>query len=180
MQGQRITPGEALNHTFVHLTHLINFGHCNNVRESLQMMEVCRRNGGSAMNGVSYYQPAQPSPSLMGYFGPSTSGSSSFMMESLLSNQVHVRDGYSGCNNGVVPAYRQLPQDNHGVNGTASTFTIDSLLNKQVRVEDRRSRRDSLAVAGYRIPGPSSVANFQPRITGKTTVFTIDSILSRK
>ncbi|UYV68847.1 HIPK1 [Cordylochernes scorpioides] len=43
-QDRRITPGEALNHNFVSLNHLLDYGHCNNVKASVQMMEVCRRN----------------------------------------------------------------------------------------------------------------------------------------
>ncbi|XP_054261032.1 homeodomain-interacting protein kinase 2 isoform X2 [Macrosteles quadrilineatus] len=40
---RRITPGEALNHAFVTLAHLVDYAHCNNVKASVQMMEVCRR-----------------------------------------------------------------------------------------------------------------------------------------
>ncbi|XP_067121428.1 homeodomain-interacting protein kinase 2 isoform X4 [Centruroides vittatus] len=42
-QERRITPGEALNHNFVTLSHLVEYAHCNNVKASVQMMEVCRR-----------------------------------------------------------------------------------------------------------------------------------------
>ncbi|KAH9643795.1 hypothetical protein HF086_002293 [Spodoptera exigua] len=45
-QERRITPGEALNHAFVTLAHLVDYAHCNNVKASVQMMEVCRRSGG--------------------------------------------------------------------------------------------------------------------------------------
>ncbi|XP_054712289.1 homeodomain-interacting protein kinase 2-like [Uloborus diversus] len=43
-QDRRITPGEALNHTFVTLAHLVDYSHCSNVKSSNQMMEVCRKN----------------------------------------------------------------------------------------------------------------------------------------
>ncbi|GFQ89376.1 homeodomain-interacting protein kinase 2 [Trichonephila clavata] len=43
-QDRRITPGEALNHSFVTLNHLIDYAHCSNVKSSGQMMEVCRKN----------------------------------------------------------------------------------------------------------------------------------------
>lgn len=43
LQERRITPGEALNHAFVTLAHLVDYAHCNNVKASVQMMEVCRR-----------------------------------------------------------------------------------------------------------------------------------------
>lgn len=39
-QERRITPGEALNHAFVTLAHLVDYAHCNNVKASVQMMEV--------------------------------------------------------------------------------------------------------------------------------------------
>lgn len=42
-QERRITPGEALNHNFVTLNHLMNYAHCSTVKSSFQMMEVCRR-----------------------------------------------------------------------------------------------------------------------------------------
>ena len=42
-QERRITPAEALNHAFATLTHLVDYAHCNNVKASVQMMEVCRR-----------------------------------------------------------------------------------------------------------------------------------------
>ena len=42
-QERRIRPGEALNHSFVTLNHLVDYAHCSNVKASVQMMEVCRR-----------------------------------------------------------------------------------------------------------------------------------------
>lgn len=39
-QERRTTPGEALNHPFVRLAHLVDYAHCNNVKASVQMMEV--------------------------------------------------------------------------------------------------------------------------------------------
>lgn len=42
-QERRITPGEALNHSFVVLNHFVDYGHCSNVLASVKMMEVCRR-----------------------------------------------------------------------------------------------------------------------------------------
>ena len=35
-QERRITPTEALQHNFVTLHHLIDYGHCNNVKSSMQ------------------------------------------------------------------------------------------------------------------------------------------------
>ncbi|KAL5292616.1 HIPK1 family protein [Megaselia abdita] len=42
-QERRITPAEALSHSFTTLNHLVDYAHCNNVKASVQMMEVCRR-----------------------------------------------------------------------------------------------------------------------------------------
>lgn len=41
-QDRRITPGEALNHNFVALFHLHEYAHCQNVKASVQMMQVVR------------------------------------------------------------------------------------------------------------------------------------------
>ncbi|KAG8267712.1 lens induction in camera-type eye [Homalodisca vitripennis] len=54
-QERRITPGEALNHAFVTLAHLVDYAHCNNVKASVQMMEVCRRH-----NATTAPPPAPP------------------------------------------------------------------------------------------------------------------------
>ncbi|CAK8680384.1 unnamed protein product [Clavelina lepadiformis] len=39
----RITPGEALNHQFVTMTHLIDYAHTTLVKSAVQKMEVCRK-----------------------------------------------------------------------------------------------------------------------------------------
>lgn len=60
-QERRITPGEALNHPFVTLAHLVDYAHCNNVKASVQMMEVCRRSGSTEyVSGV--VPPTAPPP----------------------------------------------------------------------------------------------------------------------
>lgn len=46
-QERRIPPGEALNHNFVTMNHLVHdFGHCSNVKSSHQMMQVADRRRG--------------------------------------------------------------------------------------------------------------------------------------
>jgi homeodomain interacting protein kinase len=46
-QERRISPGEALNHNFVTMNHLVHdFGHCSNVKSSHQMMQVADRRRG--------------------------------------------------------------------------------------------------------------------------------------
>ncbi|XP_035212726.1 homeodomain-interacting protein kinase 2-like isoform X2 [Stegodyphus dumicola] len=63
-QDRRISPLEALNHHFVTLNHLVEYAHCNNVKASVQMMEVCRRNrqnydhGGSQLPIVTSFTPS--------------------------------------------------------------------------------------------------------------------------
>lgn len=49
-QDKRISPGEALNHNFITLNHLIDYGHCSNVKQSVQTMEVCKRSRYSNRN----------------------------------------------------------------------------------------------------------------------------------
>ncbi|RWS29518.1 homeodomain-interacting protein kinase 2-like protein, partial [Leptotrombidium deliense] len=54
-QDRRVTPGEALNHNFVTLNHLVEYAHCSNVKNSVQMMEVCRRSGSSSVGSNSTF-----------------------------------------------------------------------------------------------------------------------------
>jgi len=42
-QHKRITPNQALLHPFITLEHLVDFTNCNNVRQSVQLMEVCNK-----------------------------------------------------------------------------------------------------------------------------------------
>ena len=42
-QEKRISPGEALNHNFITLNHLLDYAHCQHVKQTVQMMEVCKR-----------------------------------------------------------------------------------------------------------------------------------------
>ncbi|CAG9762494.1 unnamed protein product [Ceutorhynchus assimilis] len=91
---RRTTPGEALNHPFVRLAHLIDYAHCNNVKASVQMMEVCRRNDYSTSSTAAHHQPAQQAPSLVANFVPSSNGNVTFTINNQLTNQVQrlVRD----------------------------------------------------------------------------------------
>lgn len=89
MQERRITPGEALNHLFVSLNHLVEYAHCNNVKASVQMMEVCRRNGfTSVTNGTSHANGAGQAQTVVANFVPSTNGNVTLTFNSQLTNQV--------------------------------------------------------------------------------------------
>lgn len=99
-QERRTTPGEALNHPFVTLAHLVDYAHCNNVKASVQMMEVCRRSdyGPSVHHpGPTAAQPPAPPPALVANF-PTTNGNVTFTINNQLTNQVQrlvrERSGY--------------------------------------------------------------------------------------
>lgn len=88
LQERRITPGEALNHAFVTLAHLVDYAHCNNVKASVQMMEVCRRNGYNNSGSSSHHQAAQQAPPLVANFVPSSNGNVTLTFNNQLTNQV--------------------------------------------------------------------------------------------
>ncbi|XP_046424227.1 homeodomain-interacting protein kinase 2 isoform X3 [Neodiprion fabricii] len=90
---RRITPGEALNHAFVTLAHLVDYAHCNNVKASVQMMEVCRRAGDFTASPAHHQAPPAPQPapptSLVANFVPTTNGSAvTLTFNNQLTNQV--------------------------------------------------------------------------------------------
>ncbi|XP_050297644.1 homeodomain-interacting protein kinase 2 isoform X4 [Anthonomus grandis grandis] len=91
---RRTTPGEALNHPFVRLAHLIDYAHCNNVKASVQMMEVCRRNDYTTSSTATHHQTSQQAPSLVANFVPNSNGNVTFTINNQLTNQVQrlVRD----------------------------------------------------------------------------------------
>ncbi|XP_066998883.2 homeodomain-interacting protein kinase 2 [Anabrus simplex] len=100
-QERRITPGEALNHAFVTLAHLVDYAHCNNVKASVQMMEVCRRNGYNNSSSNSHHQSTQQAPPLVANFVPSSNGNVTLTFNNQLTNQVQrlVRERTSGYDN---------------------------------------------------------------------------------
>ena len=75
-QERRITPGEALQHQFVTLSHLVDYAHCTNVKASVQMMEVCRRSHYQPPNPLqqNHSSPASAAGSLVANFVPGTNG----------------------------------------------------------------------------------------------------------
>ncbi|XP_064634600.1 homeodomain-interacting protein kinase 2-like isoform X2 [Lineus longissimus] len=68
-QERRITPGEALNHPFIVMAHLVDYAHTNLVKQSVQNMEICRR---GKSNG---YDLNQNPSNLMAPFMPSSTTS---------------------------------------------------------------------------------------------------------
>ncbi|XP_063697379.1 homeodomain-interacting protein kinase 2 [Culicoides brevitarsis] len=91
-QERRITPGEALNHPFTTLAHLVDYAHCNNVKASVQMMEVCRRDS-SMMHSV---QPT--TATLVTNFVPNAAENMTFTINNQLQSQVQrlVRERAAG------------------------------------------------------------------------------------
>lgn len=91
-QERRITPGEALNHPFTTLAHLVDYAHCNNVKASVQMMEVCRRDS-SMMHTV---QPT--TATLVTNFVPNAAENMTFTINNQLQSQVQrlVRERAAG------------------------------------------------------------------------------------
>lgn len=90
-----------MNHPFVTLAHLVDYAHCNNVKASVQMMEVCRRNDYSNTGSNSHHQSAQQAPPLVANFVPSSNGNVTFTINNQLTNQVQrlVRERASGYDN---------------------------------------------------------------------------------
>ncbi|CAG9800548.1 unnamed protein product [Chironomus riparius] len=86
-QERRIQPAQALRHPFTTLSHLVDYAHCNNVKASVQMMEVCRRD--TVMHSVP-----QSTTTLVTNFGPNTTENMTFTINNQLTNQVQrlVRD----------------------------------------------------------------------------------------
>ncbi|KAI4495963.1 hypothetical protein M0802_008178 [Mischocyttarus mexicanus] len=90
---RRITPGEALNHAFVTLAHLVDYAHYNSVKASVQMMEVCRRAGDFTASPAHHTAPSAPQApqpaSLVANFVPTTNGSAvTLTFNNQLTNQV--------------------------------------------------------------------------------------------
>ncbi|XP_067643665.1 homeodomain-interacting protein kinase 2 isoform X2 [Eurosta solidaginis] len=78
-QERRLTPAEALNHSFVRLTHLVDYVYCNNVKASVQMMEVCRRGD---------FHTVQPASTLVTNFVPNATENMTFTINNQLTSQV--------------------------------------------------------------------------------------------
>jgi homeodomain interacting protein kinase len=80
-QERRIQPAQALRHPFTTLSHLVDYAHCNNVKASVQMMEVCRR------DPVVHSVP-QATATLVTNFGPNTADNMTFTINNQLTSQV--------------------------------------------------------------------------------------------
>ncbi|KAJ8678158.1 hypothetical protein QAD02_013945, partial [Eretmocerus hayati] len=123
-QERRITPGEALNHAFVILAHLVDYAHCNNVKASVQMMEVCRRANDFSLNPSHLQAPpisqSTAPASLVANFVPTTNGSSVTLT---FNNQVQrlVREHRT-----AQPSYDNLYQIYNNNTRRPSQFTTSS------------------------------------------------------
>ncbi|XP_065343539.1 homeodomain-interacting protein kinase 2 isoform X2 [Cloeon dipterum] len=90
-QERRTTPGEALNHHFVTLAHLVDYAHCNNVKAGVHMMGVCRTN---SFSSTTSHQSSQ-APPLVANFVPNSSGNVTLTFNNQLSNQYQLYNGRS-------------------------------------------------------------------------------------
>ncbi|XP_047498182.1 homeodomain-interacting protein kinase 2-like isoform X3 [Penaeus chinensis] len=100
-QERRITPGEALQHSFVTLQHLLDYPHCSNVKASMQMMEVCRRPAPPYATAAAVSQAQALPPSLMPNYVHSTNGSVTLTFNNQITNQVRNEYGlYQGSRSG--------------------------------------------------------------------------------
>uniref|UniRef100_T1GBB8 Protein kinase domain-containing protein n=1 Tax=Megaselia scalaris TaxID=36166 RepID=T1GBB8_MEGSC len=78
-QERRITPAEALNHSFTTLNHLVDYAHCNNVKASVQMMEVCRRGD---------YHSVQPTTLVSNFVPTNSTDNMTFTINNPITSQV--------------------------------------------------------------------------------------------
>ncbi|XP_076472026.1 uncharacterized protein LOC143301539 isoform X2 [Babylonia areolata] len=67
-QGARITPAEALGHSFINLAHLADYAHLNITKQSVAAMDICRR----SQPGI--YDISRNSANVMHNVVPPTSG----------------------------------------------------------------------------------------------------------
>lgn len=105
-QERRIQPAQALRHQFTTLSHLVDYAHCNNVKASVQMMEVCRR------DPVVHTVP-QATATLVTNFGPSTSDNMTFTINNQLTSQVQrlVRERNPTTYDNVYQFYGNVPRN---------------------------------------------------------------------
>lgn len=105
-QERRIQPAQALRHQFTTLSHLVDYAHCNNVKASVQMMEVCRR------DPVVHTVP-QATATLVTNFGPNTADNMTFTINNQLTNQVQrlVRERNPTTYDNVYQFYGNVPRN---------------------------------------------------------------------
>jgi homeodomain interacting protein kinase len=88
----------------------VDYAHCNNVKASVQMMEVCRRNDYNSTASGSHHQPTQQAASLVN-FVPGSNGNVTFTINNQLTNQV-----------------QRLVRDRSGYDNLVSTFEKISIV----------------------------------------------------
>lgn len=128
-QERRITPGEALNHPFVNLNHLLDYAHCNNVKASMNMMEACKRTRHVYDN---LNQNSTQTATLMANFVPSSNGNVTLTFNNQLNtiqNQYQLQpSGFYQPSHQMAPPQRVTLQQQQQprVNGVSATVAASN------------------------------------------------------
>ena len=94
-QERRITPSEALNHPFVTMSHMADYAHCSNVKNSARMMEICKRPHQSNNNANNANNNANVQTQLMANIVPRSNGNVTLTFNNQLSRGLPVREARS-------------------------------------------------------------------------------------
>lgn len=156
-QERRITPGEALNHSFVSLNHLVEYAHTSLVKQSVQTMEVCRRRTHST-NGTTYDHNGNHQMTIMNNFN--SSGNVALAFNNQLNNLPN--PGYQ-----IQPNFYQAAgltgQTNGRISGTQNSARAAGVSNQYAAVAARAAaaaadpfgqHASSLCVPSILCPGP--------------------------
>lgn len=98
-QERRIKPGEALNHHFIRMAHLVDYAHCSLVKHNVQAMEVCRR------PIKSIYDVNQNTGSLVPNFVPASTNN----LTVTFNNQMNALHSQGGHQTGTEIQYLPYP-----------------------------------------------------------------------
>lgn len=101
-QERRIKPGEALNHHFIRMAHLVDYAHCGIVKQNVQAMEVCRR------PIKPMYDMNQNGGALMHNFVPSTTSNLTVTFNNQI-NALHSQMSQAGPQHGTEIQYLPYP-----------------------------------------------------------------------
>jgi len=161
-QDKRISPGEALNHNFVTLNHLIDYAHCSNVKASVQMMEICKRrpiisNRTSSSNGQSSSDGLygeHGSSALVGNISSSAAANATLAFANNLQNQIpsYAQLVSMPASNNFYPQI-SVPRSSNSNRAVAAQFAARAAL--QAAVADQFQNATALCM-------PSIFNNAQP------------------